>query len=558
MKESCFGDSSGRYERLSESKDNSSPSRPKHFPYIAPFYSKASEEVRPLLEEKESGDTYTGKRLIGSDEEKSIYGKGKNEIASEEDTTRIITFQIAEDFDRLLSGGLTALYKNFKTPYSVLQMYQPFVEEIKAFLEQKNLDPDTLHVNENGQLIHVVERQEEVKDEQILVDGGIKDDVKLMECFDKKSFIDVIREMTNTDAGPEERENFKLLVDRTTVYLKKLWGILEENTLKLRSEIESKYLSEGEEKRIAFEYYKMQAKKSIALNSPCKMINYLRYHLSWQYKVESRRYKRLVTEDFRKQKEMLDILQKKYGNQIYGFGKSKNRQEELYKEIVIKEDREKTDASEYRSLTAKCLAQLSMDIKVYKVLRANYDKLIEAINSENAKKQEECQKRIECHEEILENIKDENGVKEAQEDFKVLKEHFYACLSTQNEVRSNKADELMLQFSLQLQEAFKSMLTYEASEGACSDIARQSANLQMQNKLNEIRQIKIRKMLGSGNFDVITNNAVNAASILLGAGGLSLSLLSTIHTPAATAAAIGATIAGGLIATGIAGATAVR
>jgi hypothetical protein len=199
-----------------------------------------------------------------------------------------------------------------------------------------------------------------------------------------------------------------------------------------------------------------------------------------------------------------------------------------------------------------------MDIKVYKVLRANYDKLIEAINSENAKKQEECQKRIERHEKILENIKDENGVKEAQEDFKVLKEHFYACLNTQNEVRSNKADELMLQFSLQLQEAFKSMLTYEASEGACSDIARQSANLQMQNKLNEIRQIKIKKMLRSGNFDVITNNAVNAASVLLGAGGLSLSLLSTIHTPAATVAAIGAGIAGGLIATGIAGATAAR
>ncbi len=83
----------------------------------------------------------------------------------------------------------------------------------------------------------------------------------------------------------------------------------------------------------------------------------------------------------------------------------------------------------------------------------------------------------------------------------------------------------------------------------------------MQNKLNEIRQIKIKKMLGSGNFDVITNNAVNAASILLGAGGLSLSLLSTIHAPSATVAtvaAIGATVAGALITTGIAGATAAR
>ena len=65
-------------------------------------------------------------------------------------------------------------------------------------------------------------------------------------------------------------------------------------------------------------------------------------------------------------------------------------------------------------------------------------------------------------------------------------------------------------------------------------------------------------MLGNGNFDVVTNNAVNAVSVLLGAGGLSLSLLSTIHTPAATTAAIGATIAGALITTGIAGATVVR
>ncbi len=482
MKRSCFGDFSRSYKRLPESKDNSSPNRSKHFLYRNPSYSKASEEVRPLLEEKVSDDTYTGKRPMDSDEEKSIYGKDKNEIASSEDTLAsssndaraakeenacIITFQAAEDFDRLLSGGLTALYKNFKTPYSVLQTYQSFTEEIKAFLEQENLDPDTLHVNENGQLIHVVERREEVKDEQILVDGGIKDDVKLIKYFGKRNFSDVISELIGPSAGPERRENFKLLVDRTAVYLKELWETLEENTSKLRSEIESKYLSEGEEKRIAFEYYKMQAEKSIALNSPYKIINYLRYRLSWQYKVESRRYKRLVTEDFGKQKEMLESLQKKYGNQIYGLGKSRNRQEELHKEMVIKENCEKTDASEYRSLTAKCLAQLSMDIKVYKVLRANYDKLIEAINSENAKKQEECQKRIECHEKILENIKDENGVKEAQEDFKVLKEQFYACLNTQNEVRSNKADELMLQFSLQLQEAFKSMLTYEASEGAC-------------------------------------------------------------------------------------------
>jgi hypothetical protein len=551
------------YEKLPQPLEEESCGRSSvRFLYTDRYQEKSPDEETPLLLKEKSDSIGSSVRSLDSNKEDSIGSnrssdKVENKIelaqsdiasksndvrASQGDTDRVITFQATEDFDRLLSGGLSALYEKFKTPYKVLQVYRSFVEEIETVLEQEKLDPDAFHINGNGQIIHVVKRQEEVNDEQRQVDGGIADDVKLMNYFGKRNFSDVIKELTAPNAGPGEQEHFKLLVDRTTAYLKELWEIAEENMLKLIREVERKYRSEPEEKRIAFEYYKRQAEKRIALDSPtdspcipymetpCKRIKGLKYRFSWKYNRECRRYKWLVTEDFGKHEEELERLKKKYGDQIYGFGKSKGRQEVLYKTITAKKAREQTEALEYRSLTAKCLAQLSIDIKVYKVLRADCDKFLEGIGAE---KQKKCKELTQKFDEKLKSVEDEQTVKG-------LKELFDKFLTTKIEEMDNEANKLKHEYVSQVLESFKSILNYEASEGARSDITQQSADLQMQNKLNEIRQKKISKMLENGSYDVVANNGANAMGISLGTGGLSVGLLSTIHASSAamTAAAL--------------------